>query len=102
MKTLREIEELTNKTISSIDDMQPAQVNPYLYAKIMNRVQARHQVVLQRGMKLMFGFTAVLLLLLFMNIVNIQLLKKQDKNAKQAGISAFYQAYFPQENGYSY
>ena len=102
MKTLREIEELTDSTLNSLDSLQPVEANEYLYAKIKNRLQHNRQTAAAYS-RLLFRLSLALILFLGINIASFYLISALQRGAnKPKGITAFSEAYFPGGNTYNY
>lgn len=103
MRTLQEIEALTDSTLHSLDQLQTVEVNPYLYTRLQQRMLQNRQQTRMANTRLMLRLSAALLLLLCINILGICLLHKQPAIKKQAsGAAAFSEAYFPTNNAYNY
>lgn len=100
MKTLREIEELTDSTLNSLNGLQTVEANEYLYAKIKNRVQQYRQNAAAYG-RLMFRLSLALILFLGINVASFYFLSVRH-HTKPKGITAFSEAYFPGNNSYNY
>lgn len=102
MKTLREIEELTESTLNSLDNLQTVEANEYLYAKVKNRLLQNRQNTAAYT-RLMLRLSLALLLFLSINVASFYLLNTRQHTAnKPKGINAFSQAYFPRNNSYNY
>lgn len=111
MKTQQEIEQLTEHTLNSLDGMQQAEANPYLYAKILNRMGQSRQAAAKNA-KLMFRLSMVLLLFLFINAGSFYMLNKGQqqqpvytaigKTKPATGINAVGEEFFPRVQSYSY
>ena len=102
MKTLREIEELTDSTLNSLNKLQTVEANEYLYAKIKNRLQQNRQTTAAYS-RLMFRLSLALILFLAINIASFYFLSARQRSAsKPKGITAFSEAYFPGNNSYNY
>ena len=105
MKSPREIEELADRAFNSLDNLQQAEANEYLYSKIKNRMLMSRQESAAKNTRLMYGLSAALLLFVCINITSFYLLSRpaqaQVKKA-DTGISAFSDAYFPKDNTYNY
>lgn len=106
MKTPKEIETLAQQALNSLNSIQPAEANLYLYQKIKNRMLHNQQNGAAKSAGLMLKLSAVLVLLLGINITSYYFLNKSGHNNSktmvQAGISAVSDEYFPKDNAYSY
>jgi hypothetical protein len=105
MKTPSEIEQLTNQVLNSLDNLQQVDANPYLYAKIINRMQHSRQNAAARKTRLMYGLTAALLLFVCVNVTSFYLLTRSKAHSSTKttnGAAALRNEYFPQNDQYSY
>lgn len=112
MKTQQEIEQLTENTLNSLDGLKPLEANPYLYAKILNRMGQARQATAKHA-RLMFRLSMALLLILFINIGSFFMLNKfqqqpvphissKGKMKPTTGISTVGEEFFPKAQSYSY
>lgn len=109
MKTPEEIEKLSNEALNSLDNLQPAEANPFLFAKIKHKLIQQKQEAAATHIRLMFRLSAVLLLFVGINAGSFYLLNKRQQPkpkitapAKATGIDAFSQEYFPTSTSYNY
>lgn len=103
MKAVREIEELTNQTLNSLDNLQPVEANEYLFAKIQNRMQQGKQNAMAYT-RLMLRLSLALILFLGINVASFYFLNNSPKHIanKPKGITAFSEAYFAGGSSYNY
>lgn len=102
MKTIREIEELADKTLTSLDNLQAVEANEYLYAKIKNRLLENRQNAAAYT-RLMLRLSLALILFSGINVASFYFLSARQHNAaNQKGINAFSEIYFPGDNSYNY
>lgn len=102
MKTLREIEELTDSALNSLDNLQTVEANEYIYAKIKNRLQQNGQNVAAYT-RLMFRLSLALILFSGINVASFYFLSRRQHTVNQPkGITAFSEAYFAGDNSYNY
>ena len=106
MKTLREIEELTEKAMNSIDNLQQAEANPYLYQKLRQRMLDERQEAISKNARLVLKISAALVLFMGVNVTSYYLLNKGQQvtiqKVKKPGINAVAQEYFQKDSAYSY
>ena len=110
MKTPEEIEKLSNAALNSLDHLQPAEANPFLFGKIKHKLIQQRQEAAATHIRLMFRLSAVLLLFIGINAGSFYAINKwQDAKPKTAkpgktktGVEAVSEEYFPTTNAYSY
>lgn len=104
MRTPREIEELTTQALTSLDNLQPVEANPFLYQKIKHRmVQSRQAAARHAG--LMVRLSAALLLFLCINVASFYFFSKKQQPVKAkttTGINAVGDEFFPKTDTYNY
>lgn len=106
MKTQKEIEDLAERALKSLDGTQYAEANPYLYQKIRSRMLHQRQQAISKNARLVLKVTTALILFLGVNITSYYLLNKSQQvhspHANKTGITAVGEEYFPKDNAYSY
>ena len=104
MKTPLELEQLANRALTSLDNLQQVDANEYLYSKIVNRMQTARLETAAQNRRWMFRLTGALVLFLGINVASFYLLTKpKPASAKTTtGIAAVNQEYFAKTDTYSY
>jgi hypothetical protein len=103
-KTPYEIEALTNRALTSLDNLQQVEANPFLYTRIKSRMELDKQGEAARYTRLLVSLSAALMLFLCINIASIYLYNRwQGGNNKSAPATvAVGKEFFPQDNTYNY
>lgn len=86
------MENKTDKTLSSIDGIERAKANPFLYGKIMSKLKANHMEVIYTG-KMVFKVAAMVVFILSLNLVSIVHRKKISSQKVKASIEEFAKEY---------
>ena len=61
---MNEKEKWINEIESSLNDIESAEVNPYLYSKILNRIQVKKETIVPSKLVLLSASALVLLIIL--------------------------------------
>lgn len=105
MKSQQEIDRLTESALSSLDNLQQVEANDFLYGKIVNRMQMRHQQDRAGFRRLMMRLSFALVLFAGANVTSFLVLEHQrnkpQKPAK-ANKAAFASEYSLTNDGYNY
>lgn len=67
MKTIEEIEQLTNQTLDSLNGIKPIEANHFLFDKIRNRMKVESQQQIER-IKTLSRLSAALILFIGLNV----------------------------------
>lgn len=105
MKNKEQIQREAEQTLNSLDGITQVESNEFLYAKVMNRMQARQQYIPARYGKLMVRLSLALGLFLGLNLATyIVLDQRQHVAPRQAssGTNAFAEDYQLNNNTYNY
>jgi hypothetical protein len=105
MKNIQGIEEQVQQTLNSLDNLQQLEANPFLHAKIVNRMANKQASIPIVYNKLMVRLAAVLCLFICINVVSFYVLKQKTNtvNTKNyTGVDAFANAYGLNNNLNSY
>ncbi len=84
-------EKEVKQTLESIDGISPANANPFLYDKIMHRMQSAKQVSILRPVVIGWG-TALIVLLVGINVFSLAHYSKKSQQVEAR--SAFSSEYF--------
>jgi hypothetical protein len=88
-----------NKTLQSLDGIERAESNPFLYSKIMNRMQSQKKEYVYQG-KVVFRFALLVVVLAGINFYTIY---QKEKSVKEKIISeAFASEYFNNTKTFEY
>ncbi|MES2809535.1 MAG: hypothetical protein V4619_12970 [Bacteroidota bacterium] len=104
MKQHLDIEKAATQTLNSLDNIQQHNANPFLYAKIKQRMEHQHKLAAIDQTRLMMRLAAVLILFIGINGLSFYALKKHSKAKQpaQSGANAFAEAYQLNTNTESY
>lgn len=105
MKNIQEIEQLTEATLNSLNNLQPIEANEFLYAKIMHRMQVNEQQERITYNRLMVKLSVALGLFICLNGVSFYVLQhQQSKTTKTTAATkaAFAEEYSLKDNSYNY
>jgi len=82
---MKNIEQLVNETMESLDGLQRAEANPFLYTRIMQRLKNRsgYQPAYQR--KLMPVMAVALVLFISLNILSFYKVNEEPRSDTNAG-----------------
>ncbi len=100
MKNLKDAERLAEEALKSIDNIQPAEVNEFIFNRIQNRIENSAKGYERVKLKSMHRLAAALLLIIAINIISLKYLvnKNTGYNGHQtSGIDAFSNDYNLQE-----
>jgi len=101
MKNLKNAEKLAEEALKSIDNIQPAEVNDFIFTRIQNRIENNAKGYERVKLKSMHRLAAALLIIIAINIISVKYLvnKNTGNNDRQtSGIDAFSNDYNLQEN----
>lgn len=104
MKNKQDLEKQAMQTLNSLDNLQQAEANEYLDAKIMHRIQVMHHPPAVNAQQLMLRLAGVLCLFICFNITTYLVLKQPKQTTKKniKGVDAFADAYGLNNNANSY
>jgi len=106
MKSQQEIEALSNQALNSLDNLQPAEANAFLYSKIRNRMLSNRRDETAKYTRLMVRLSAALVLFVCVNLTSYYFLQRWQKSnvktTKVSGANAFSEEFLPTESTYSY
>src|SRR5476651_1055519 len=106
MKSQQEIEALSNQALNSLDKLQPAEANAFLYSKIRNRMLTNRQDETAKYTRLMVRLSAALVLFVCVNLTSFYFLQRWHKSSVKtttvSGANAFSDEFLPKESTYSY
>ena len=95
----KHLENKIDKTLQSIDGIERATGNPFLYGKIMNKMNADRKAIVYTG-KVVFRYAFLVLVLAGINFFTLY---KKEKNTKEKMISeAFASEYFINSKTFEY
>ena len=95
MKNTEHINNEVNKTLSSLDGIDKAEANPYLYAKITERLQAGYEVIPPKIKWLSLGLVASL-------VITVMVILNTSTKQSQTAEEAFAEQYSLSVNSYSF
>lgn len=104
MKNKQEIERQVEQTLNSLNNLQAAEGNEYLYSKIINRMQYNRQETVKTN-QLMLRLSLALALFVCVNGMSYYVLSSRaskSPNQSASGKSAFADTYQLNGNDYSY
>jgi hypothetical protein len=106
MKNKKDIEKLADEALNSFDDIEPVEVNDFIFTRIQNRMAARQPAPVKARLVTMYRLTAMLVVFTLLNIGSYYFLA-QPKNVKAtvqktSGIEAFADDYNLQPKSYNY
>lgn len=89
------IDKAAEQALNSLNNLQQADANPFLYAKVKQRMEHRYKMATAEQKRVMLRLAAVLILFIGINGFCFFALKKQNtaKQPAQSGASAFAEAY---------
>lgn len=95
MSNRKEIEQLAEKALHSLDNLQQVEANDFLAAKAWQRIQNRRHGLSPAYNKLLLRLAVVLLMFVGINCVSFYVLSKKgtDTAATTTGVDAFASAY---------
>jgi len=93
-------ETLVNKTLESLEGMEKAKANPYLYDKVLHRMQtvAEHRFVKPAMVRLALAAIAVIICI---NVYSLLHYEKTGSSSASTG-NAFGTEYFSYINGFNF
>ncbi len=95
----KNIEHNVNKTLQSLDGIERATSNPFLYGKVMSRMQAKKTEYIYNG-KVVFRFALVVVVLAGFNFYTISTKEKREKEKMIS--EAFANEYFNNSKTFEY
>ena len=105
MKKNNEAEQFAEEILSSIDTIQQADVDDFLFTRVQNRINSRQQVRPSQ-MRVFYRLSMALLLFFILNGATYYFLKKADtrkgNDRAASGLSAFASEYKLTQNTYNY
>lgn len=105
MKKYNDAEKFAEDILSSMDTIQSAEVDDFLFTRIQNRMSSRHQDR-RSQMRIFYRLSMALLLFVILNGASYYFFKKADTRAgnnRAAGrLSAFAQEYKLTQDTYNY
>ena len=104
MKNKQDLEKQAEQTLNSLDNLQQVEANAFLDAKVLYRMQMRHDTPATNTGKLMMRLAGVLCLFICLNITTYLVLKqpKHTTTKNINGVDAFADAYGLNNNSNSY
>jgi hypothetical protein len=105
MKNRQEIEQLTEATLNSIDNMQPVDANDFLFAKIKSRMQLNEQRERLNYNRLLVKLSVAMGLFICLNGLSFYILQHQQPKITKtvtSGTAAIAAEYSLTENSYNY
>jgi len=105
MKNKQEIEQLTNATLNSLNNLQLVEANEFLYAKVMHRMQVNEQQERITYSRLMVKLSVALGLFICLNGVSFYALQHQQNKTNKTTVAtkaAFAEEYSLKDNSYNY
>ena len=104
MKDRKEIEQLAEQALHSLDNLQQLEANDFLAAKVWQRMQTHRHSLPPAYNKLLFRLAVVLVMFVGINCVSFYMLTKTSKTNTQAatGVDAFASAYGLSNNSDNY
>jgi hypothetical protein len=93
---MNNIQKLVDDTLSSLDDTQRAEANPYLYTRIEQRLKNRYAAAPSYQKKLMPVLAIALVLFISINVVSLFKVNTTDTSASKksaSGIENFANEY---------
>ena len=105
MKSKQEIERLAGEALNSLDNVQQAEANEFLYSKIINRMQMREQQERAGYRRLMLRLSFALVLFTGLNVASFYVLQHQKtRPAKpvRSSEAAFAREYSINGDSYNY
>jgi len=106
MKNTNDAEKLAEDTLKSLDNIESADANDFIFTRIQNRLAAKQQVPVKEKLKLMYTLSAMLLFFIVVNIISFNYLSTNtnavNTRQKTSGLSAFATDYNLDQNSYNY
>ena len=105
MKKRAEAEKLADEALRSIDDIQAAAVNDFIFTRIQSAIAAKKNAAIIRKLKTMYRLSAILVLFIALNIGSYYILKQNKSiitKQKTSGIAAFADYYNLEQSSYNY
>jgi hypothetical protein len=105
MKEYKDAEKFAEEVLSSIDHIQAAEVNDFIFTRIQNRIHHRRQVLLTKT-RTLYRLSMVLVLFFILNAASYYLFLKRPLHTTSqqptSGLSAFANEYQITQNSYNY
>lgn len=94
MKKSEDIEREAEQALNSLDNMQAAEANEFLYTRIKNRMEYNEAANFAHRKNVLLRLAVVLLLFVGINLLSFYKLNKPEKSKQtETGIEAFAKAY---------
>ncbi|TFF35749.1 hypothetical protein [Mucilaginibacter psychrotolerans] len=103
MKNAKETERLAEETLNSLDNLQTIEPEPFLFTRIQSRIARKNEAAIIQNRVSMYRLAAVLICILFINIISYQAALKAPGSKPGSDVkAAFANEYHLEDNFYAY